>query len=152
MPRVKLSPDERTAAFEAKVTVDQETGCWVWSGGRTGYRLRYPSFFDGTRTVRAHRWAYERWIGLVPEGLQLDHLCRRPLCVNPAHLEAVTASENKRRSPSVTGAPEWQRRKTHCPRGHAYVGANLRVTSRGHRKCRTCDRKRKEVMPEARPA
>ena len=98
MPKRKLTDAERDQAFMAKVAVTPE-GCWQWTGGRGGYQKSYGTFFGGFGTVRAHRWAYERWVGSVPDGMQLDHLCRVRLCVNPAHLEPVTASENKRRSP-----------------------------------------------------
>lgn len=71
------------------------TPCWLWQGARdkNGYgvaRARSPR-------MAAHRLYYERAYGPVPEGLQLDHLCRVPLCVNPEHLEPVTSAENTRR-------------------------------------------------------
>ena len=67
--------------------------CWLWTGATaSGYGL----FWD-ERQVRAHRWAYESEVGPIPEGLQLDHLCRVPLCVRPDHLEPVTGAENMRR-------------------------------------------------------
>ncbi len=73
--------------------------CWVWKSARSakGYAwfwtgLRRP---DGAPVMQhAHRWAFEHWCGPVPEGLQLDHLCKNPACVNYAHLEPVTAKEN----------------------------------------------------------
>lgn len=70
-------------------------GCWLWIGAVTwdGYgRLRLPD-----RTVRAHRWAYQRFIGTIPEGMELDHLCKTRCCVNPDHLEPVTRDENHAR-------------------------------------------------------
>jgi len=50
------------------------------------------------QSVHAHRFAYEELVGPIPEGLDLDHLCRNKTCVNPAHLEPVTRAENVRRA------------------------------------------------------
>lgn len=73
-------------------------GCWEWTGARQpDGRYDYGMFWDGTRAVRAHRFAYELLVGPIPVGLELDHLCRNPPCVNPAHLEPVTHAENIRR-------------------------------------------------------
>lgn len=72
------------------------TPCWIWAGRleKSGYaRVRIRG-----RRLLAHRAMYEQEIGPVPAGLQLDHLCRVPACVNPAHLEPVTAAENTRRA------------------------------------------------------
>ena len=71
-------------------------GCWLWCGTRThdGYGMTRAS----GRNVLAHRWFYEHFVGPIPEGLQLDHLCRVEPCVNPRHLEPVTGLENIRRA------------------------------------------------------
>ena len=71
-----------------------ETPCWIWQLGRRG---GYGEAKVDGRQVRAHRLYYERFVGTIPEGLQLDHLCRQRACVNPAHLEPVTGTENVRR-------------------------------------------------------
>lgn len=89
----------RLPAWFERYDIDAETGCWVWTGSRSG--AGYGNFRDG-RTVRnAHRAMYERVHGPVPDGLSLDHLCRNTLCVNPEHLEAVTQTENMRRGRST---------------------------------------------------
>lgn len=76
-------------------TVDDETGCWIWDGNKD--RLGYTGKrFDGKQTG-AHRWVYTQLVGPIPDGMSLDHLCRNPSCVNPAHLEPVTHTENIRR-------------------------------------------------------
>ena len=69
--------------------------CWVWRGGTTVQG--YARFNPGEGPVLGYRWLYERNVGPVPRGLQLDHLCRVQACVNPAHLEPVTVAENQRR-------------------------------------------------------
>jgi hypothetical protein len=87
----------------------------------------------------AHRVSYEWAKGPIPDGMELDHLCRNPACVNPDHLEAVTHGANLHRSDSVTGK---RSAKTECPRGHPYDEANTYIyTDRKgypHRQCRTC--------------
>lgn len=87
--------------FTAKIQVDPDTGCWMWTAatglagygrfGNNGGRKATP------RVVLAHRFAFEQVIGRLPSRLALDHLCRRPLCCNPWHLEPVTLAENIRR-------------------------------------------------------
>jgi hypothetical protein len=111
-----------------------ESGCWRWQKGKTanGYgRLTV----DG-RPRRAHRAAYEEFVGPIPDGLQLDHLCRVRDCVNPAHLEPVTSRENTLRGDT---GPARNAAKTECSNGHPFDVANI-SWDRGKRRCRTCAR------------
>ncbi len=109
--------------------------CWVWSGALTaGYGcLETKRVRDGSRL--AHRIAYELVRGEITDET-LDHLCRNPRCVNPAHLEPVSQRENKRRGESGRN----MRERTHCPQGHAYDELNTRIARDGHRVCITCSR------------
>jgi hypothetical protein len=74
--------------------VDPVTGCWLWLRWRdpNGYGRISQSRWG--RSLLAHRWYYEQRHGPIAAGLHLDHLCRRPSCVNPDHLEPVTNREN----------------------------------------------------------
>lgn len=79
--------------------VDKTGECWLWTGGRGGKTSQYGIFRSvaGEKHTPAHRIAYELEVGPIPAGYEIDHLCSTPLCVTPAHLEAVTPAENKRR-------------------------------------------------------
>jgi hypothetical protein len=76
-------------------------------------------------------------MGAVPEGLELDHLCRVRGCVNPKHLEPVTHRENLMRGESWSAV---NARKTHCPEGHPYDETNTYIDGKGRRRCRECAR------------
>lgn len=121
----------------------ESSDCWIWTGGRNaqGYgvisltaafvRYRYP----------AHRVLYERLIGPIPEGLQLDHLCRVHACVRPDHLEPVTNRENTMRGNAPMAVVA---RTGVCPRGHSLADA-FTVKSGpqvGRRNCRPCTQER----------
>jgi hypothetical protein len=120
-------PISRADLFWPKVDVAEPDECWLWKGTRTA--RGYGGFWDGERMVGAHRFAYELLVGPIPDGLQLDHLCRNPPCVNPAHLEAVTHAVNLQRGERA--------QRTHCPQGHAYTAENT-LRHGGKRKCRIC--------------
>jgi hypothetical protein len=126
----------------AGCVVDAETGCWVWQRAKNakGYgRVLIGSRVDGTRrVVYAHRLSYELHVGPVPDGLDLDHLCRNTSCCNPAHLEPVTRRENVLRG-EAPAAKQW--RLGECNRGHAFTPENTYV-NKGKRYCRTCQRAR----------
>lgn len=105
--------------------------CWLWTGATMPNG--YGNAWNGSEVVGAHRAVYELVVGPIPEGMDLDHLCRVRNCVRPSHVEPVTRSENMVRSPLV-GA------KTHCPAGHEYTEENTLTTPGQGRKCRTCGR------------
>lgn len=114
--------------------VEVTDSCWLW----TGHVLRsgYAGFYTPGKVWKAHRWSYTQMCGPIPDGLQLDHLCRVRHCVNPEHLEPVTPRENVRRG---IGIPAQNAQKTHCKHGHPLEGDNV-ILVPGGRKCRTCRR------------
>jgi hypothetical protein len=146
-----------TAAFRfaAKVRIEP-SGCWIWMGARNsrGYGLFTPVTVGPRRyTSAAHRYSYSLLVGQIPDGLQIDHLCRVPSCVNPDHLEPVTPLENSRRG-----------RKgvlyDFCIQGHEMTADNTlhHNTKAGQtRRCRRCQvlanrayrlRKKRSITPD----
>jgi hypothetical protein len=117
----------RKLDFWASIDISS-SGCWEWQGyvNRSGY--------GQFRGKYAHRGSYEMFRGPIPQGLEIDHLCRNRKCVNPAHLEAVTQKENQLRGFSVSGN---NARKTHCLNGHPLVSANVSSWTTD-RRCKTC--------------
>jgi hypothetical protein len=112
-----------------------DRGCWEWRGALqpNGYGTFGVS---PTKNVRAHRASFEIAKGPIPPGLEIDHLCRNRSCCNPAHLEAVTHQENKRRE-----SASYRARVTVCRGGHSFTDpANAGINNRGKRYCRACDR------------
>jgi len=131
-PELGMTEAER---FWAKV--QKSEGCWLWTARKNN---GYGSFSltDSNATVFAHRWAYQSIVGPVPEGTELDHLCRTRACVRPDHLEPVAHRENVLRGEGLAAK---QARKTHCPKGHEYTSENTRRYA-GRRYCRQCGRER----------
>jgi hypothetical protein len=111
--------------------------CWEWTGALNS--KGYGTYSVGGKTKIAARFAYEHFVGPIPDGLELDHLCRNVLCVNPAHLEAVTHRENMLRGHNASAI---NARKTHCPKGHPYSEENTYRNPEGQRYCRICGRAR----------
>ena len=116
--------------------------CWEWQGSTAG---GYGRISVNNRVEQTHRVVHESLVGSIPEGKQLDHLCRNRVCCNPDHLQIVTQRENVLRGAGITAQ---NAKKVLCPRGHRYEGDNLYVRSNGHRMCRAChaDRERKRKL------
>jgi hypothetical protein len=138
---VSLFDPRLAPRFWSKVIPEPNTGCWLWLGADNG-RGYGRVCIDG-RTMYAHRVTFERLRGPIPDGMQLDHLCRMRGCCNPAHLQPVTNAENTKRGSRPTQLAEENRRRgaaqTHCIRGHAFDDANTLAKSKnGRRQCRAC--------------
>ena len=124
-----------------RLVLDDETGCHRWTG--THQSAGYGRVTLNGEPYSVHRLAHELFVGPIPEGMDLDHLCRVRDCARPDHLEPVTRSENIRRGAGAGGvlAPPYVMPET-CRAGHALVGDNLGPpgTDGSHWRCRTCDR------------
>ena len=111
--------------------VNKTKTCWLWTGAQTkgAGNFHYGWFQD----ERAHRFSYKTFVGEIPKGYEIDHLCRITLCVNPKHLESVTHKENMLRGTSFSAVNS---KKTKCPKGHDYY------FQKSQRDCRICGRER----------
>jgi len=140
-------PENRRFLAVLRESVGRPDECWAWKGYvmSNGYPL-------GNQEP-AYRATWKLLVGPIPDGLELDHLCKNPLCVNPHHLEPVTQRENNRRSSSppalLAGRPT-------CKHGHPFD-----VDNTGWRKgrngalarvCRTCSRLRMRQYAAAKRA
>ena len=126
---LNLTAEQR---IQKAVTVSP-SGCWLWGKhiNADGYgKIRFEKI-----AYLAHRLSYQVHIGPIPDGMQLDHLCRVRSCVNPAHLEPVTCAENLHRGEHSNMKAY---REDVCPLGHVLSGDNLSPRTDGRRKCKTC--------------
>lgn len=110
--------------------------CWLYRGSLTP--SGYGHISVNNQTVPVHRAAYSELVERIPDSLVLDHLCRRPACFNPDHLEPVTQQVNVLRG---QGSPATFAARTRCGNGHDFSPANTLQRPNGEgRKCRTCHR------------
>ena len=132
--------------FWDKVEPEPNTGCWLWSAAVN--QAGYAWYNVSGDPDRGHRVSYEALVGAIPDGLEIDHLCRVRCCVNPDHLEAVPHRVNMHRGFAPHGI---NARKTHCKRGHPFDAANThsytyarrkggRLRFETYRLCRACNR------------
>ena len=126
----KYTDDERVVAFWEKVEFTET--CWLWKANQNSGG--YGMFWSGGSSTVAHRYAYEFCVGPIPDGLQIDHLCRVRNCIRPDHLEIVTQQENVRRGEDG----KRNREKTYCPQRHPYDEQNTYRSPNGDRLCRKC--------------
>ena len=139
--RPDFQPIPLRTRWEAKVQRTAE--CWEWTGARssTGYGVIQRGGVGPKKLLFAHRLAYEFYVGPIPDGLHIDHLCRNRGCVRPDHLEAVTVRENILRG---TGWMAERARATHCVHGHEFTPENtyLYGPTKTWRMCVACSRAR----------
>lgn len=128
----------------------RESGCWEWGGGKDSHGYGAFSLARTERgklnkTIRAHEFSYLYCVGPKPRGKELDHLCRNPLCVNPAHLEPVPHRINILRGESPFAK---HARQTHCKHGHEFTPGNIywakHKNGQRHRVCRVCTLQRQK--------
>ena len=136
--------------FAKKVRSEGE--CWMWISSVVGFRpgrqdQGYGGFHFLGKRMRSHRFTYLLLNREIPNGRELDHLCRKPRCCNPRHMDLVTHKENCLRGESPTAI---NAAKEHCANGHKYDY----VSPTGRRKCRACnaDRMRKSYAAKLRAA
>lgn len=131
-------PPRRNIAqhIKANIRIQPKTGCWFW------LRYKDPNGYGkigiNYKVYLVHRVSYETFVGKIPKGLDLDHLCRNPSCCNPKHLEPVTRAVNLKRGIGGKLAALRALAKTHCPQGHPYDEINTTRDSDGYRACRKC--------------
>ena len=140
--RARISEKKRQPVegrFLSRIDKNGPNGCWLWTGtimNRDGYGVMWAN----GRAIGAHRISFEIFKGAIPSGLQIDHLCINPRCVNPAHLRAVSARENTLALHSHTSAKK-NLVKTECKFGHPFDSKNTYVgmrRNRPYRACRAC--------------
>jgi len=116
--------------------VKKTDSCWIWTGTQT--KDGYGRFWQKAKKKLVHRISFESLKNIIPKGLEIDHLCRNRICVNPDHMECVTHAENMKRSHPNNS------QKTHCPQGHPYDEKNTKIVIGGNgnkwRHCRICGR------------
>lgn len=139
---IRRTADSIEERILEKVSPEPNTGCWLWTGYTNGAGYGVLEIKD--QPFRAHRLSYELFIGPIPEGLTLDHLCRVRCCVNPHHLEPVTIGDNVLRGDARTVSRARRAFNvstiTHCANGHEWTDVNTSYYSSGSRRCLTCCR------------
>ena len=115
--------------------INKTDTCWLWTSNLS--QKGYGRFMRKNNRMKAHRWAYEHFIGPIPEGLTIDHLCKVKSCVNPKHLEAVTNEENiMRYHKGRQDLYDWENGS--CKNGHSLSIVGFRERPKKGRECMGC--------------
>lgn len=132
--------DRQLRNFYAKVLLPDSNGCTLWANCEhpSQYGRLSVSILGEQVRLSAHRLSYTLGNGMIPVGLQLDHLCRIPACVRPCHLEPVTIRENLLRSPLSWATKNTV--KSECDARHPFDDANTYWRADGRRACKECNR------------
>lgn len=117
-------PDAPIRAYRFWPKVNKTDGCWTWLGAHNA--KGYAIYGRGG----AHRVAYRLAKGPIPDGTEIDHLCRKRGCVNPDHLEAVPHRVNVERA-----------KRDECRNGHPYIEGSYHLRRNGTKVCKTCHRR-----------
>lgn len=136
-PKMAALPNRfrRKINFRGPQTDRVPTQCWTFVGANSGGDDPYGVTWDGQQRVKAHRFSYTHMYGSIPDGLEIDHLCKTRMCIRPTHLEAVTHRENVLRGDAPGPSAM---RSNRCKRGHEFTAENTYIRSDGYRECRTC--------------
>jgi len=132
--------------FQEKYVIDATTHCWNWTGSTS---RGYGYIGNNGKIKRAARISYELFKSVILSSLEIDHLCRNILCVNPEHLEPVSHRENVLRG---NGLAAQQARRSHCIHGHEFNSINTYLSPSGRkRECKVCRRtvdRRRKCLPK----
>lgn len=140
----RVSPDMSPADRVKRHAIVTPGGCWIW-GLKKDKKTGYGTLTINYKVYKAHRVSYEAFVGPIPEGLHIDHLCRVRACVNPLHLQPVTPLVNTRRGMNHNVLT------SRCPQGHEYNEENT-YRHGGRRYCRPCKRVYRALWEALTPA
>lgn len=132
-----MPPDRVIERLRSRIEIDRN-GCWIWTGALypTGYgHIAWADRPNHMVHRSTHRTMWLALKGPIPEGRDLDHLCRVRACCNPDHLEPVTRQTNLLRGETIPAA---RAAVTSCPQGHEYTEENTLLSKAGQRQCKEC--------------